>query len=373
MKKNKTLLRLMLCIITTLLCIENLQAQKKYTLSLAVQHDSTIKGYTLYYYQHGKNIMVKGKKNNDKYLFEDTLSYSCLANIIVEKKGAPEMVFNFSILEPGVEIKGVAINGMNEVHFTGSPTQENFTKFKKVYDGLYDRSGIAREHVLKANANKDSVQMYYYSDLRVSISDSIRSFQEAFFQANPASLVTALMLPTYVTYDWVNLKKAEEIYAKLGSALQSNPEVVNFYKSLQKAKHSDYGKDFPKFILPSIDSALFSSDRLKGKYVLIDFWASWCGPCRDESPFLKQAYSKYKHKGFEIVGISIDNNKNAWIKAINKDGLTWTNLVDASGTFAEEMNVSAIPRNFLINPEGKIIASGLRDIQLIKQLNKIFD
>jgi peroxiredoxin len=114
----------------------------------------------------------------------------------------------------------------------------------------------------------------------------------------------------------------------------------------------------------------------KGKYVLLEFWASWCDPCRQENPNLRKIYTNYKDKGFEILGFSIDNNKTAWKKAIEKDSLSWVNVTDSDGSYSKMAalyNVRAIPANFLINPEGIIVATTVRGGALEQKLKEEID
>ncbi len=113
----------------------------------------------------------------------------------------------------------------------------------------------------------------------------------------------------------------------------------------------------------------------KGKYVLVDFWASWCGPCRAEMPAVKAAYEKYREKGFDIVGLSLDNDRKAWLGAIRRMGLSWHHLSDLKGwdsVGARTYGVNSIPATLLIGPDGRIVASGLRGEELEKKLAEIF-
>ena len=113
----------------------------------------------------------------------------------------------------------------------------------------------------------------------------------------------------------------------------------------------------------------------RGKYVLLDFWASWCGPCRAENPNVLDNYEKYHSKGLEILGVSLDEKKDAWLKAIKDDGLEWAHVSDLKGwknDVAKEYNIRAVPSNFLIDKEGKIVAVDLRGEELTQKLQEIF-
>ncbi|MFB6307576.1 MAG: TlpA family protein disulfide reductase, partial [Flavobacteriales bacterium] len=135
------------------------------------------------------------------------------------------------------------------------------------------------------------------------------------------------------------------------------------------------GKKAPdiKMKTPSGDELALSS--IKDKVVLIDFWASWCGPCRKANPHVVKLYNKYKDKGFEIFGVSLDKNKRKWVQAIKQDGLKWKHVSDLKGwqsKAAAKYGVSSIPYTVLIDKEGKIIAKKLRGKDLEKKLEEIF-
>ena len=133
----------------------------------------------------------------------------------------------------------------------------------------------------------------------------------------------------------------------------------------------------PEFSMPDSSGKLISLSSFKGKYVLIDFWASWCGPCRKENPNLVKQFEKYKASNFTILGVSLDRpgGKNLWLKAIHSDGLTWSQVTELNGfdnRAALLYGIKIIPQNFLIDPSGKIIAKDLSGDDLDKKLAELF-
>ena len=135
------------------------------------------------------------------------------------------------------------------------------------------------------------------------------------------------------------------------------------------------GQSAPEISLDTPDGEKLSLSDLKGKYVLVDFWASWCKPCRLENPNVVRAYNKYKDKGFEILGVSLDRNRDRWLQAIAADGLTWKHVSDLKyfqSKAAVDYGVSAIPFTVLVDKDGKIIAQNLRGANLDKKLEELF-
>jgi len=157
------------------------------------------------------------------------------------------------------------------------------------------------------------------------------------------------------------LDKAElqKIYAKLS---KKDNSIGRLEFNIFPEKYVTVGQSVYNFQLSDVNNELFNTSKLKGKWYLIDFWASWCGPCRAQMPELKKTYDLYKNKNFEIVGISIDKDKTKWINALHKENIGWINLIDQkeySSEIVQKYAVYAVPTNFLINPEGKIEAKNI--------------
>lgn len=137
------------------------------------------------------------------------------------------------------------------------------------------------------------------------------------------------------------------------------------------AQDPEKGSKAKEINLPGLEGKNVSLTSLQGKVVLIDFWASWCVPCRKTVPALKKLYSTYKDKGFEIFGVSLDTDANDWKAAVKQDIIPWTQVLDTSGETAGAWNVNYIPRTFLLDKQGKIIAVNPTEEELQKQLQKL--
>jgi len=235
----------------------------------------------------------------------------------------------------------------------------------KISVNLSPAKGYSRSAV-KGSAPQDLFETYKKTrDLEIS----------KFITDHPASIVSA-----YVLYrNWSYRLSPEDITKNIGlldKSLANNTYVLELKKLVEVLDGLAVGKKAPDFsgTDPSGKTIKFS-DNLKG-YTLLDFWASWCGPCRKENPNVVAAYQKYKDKGFSVFGVSLDKNKESWVQGINDDHLNWpqvSELVYWKSEIAKLYGVRAIPGNYLIDSKGVIVARNLRGEQLQEKLKELLD
>jgi peroxiredoxin len=246
---------------------------------------------------------------------------------------------------------------------SGEPFNKDRERFTEEYTNANkERNKVARD---KAEASLDSLDGLFkekvYGDL---------------LRRDPKSPVAFYALQQYAGWD-MDADKIEPLFNTLPENVRSYPSAVSFKEQLETAKKTGIGRIAPEFTQNDTLDMPVSLSSFRGKYLLIDFWASWCGPCRQENPNVVKVFNQFKDRGFHVLGVSLDRpgQKDKWMKAIHDDQLTWTHVSDLKfwdNAVSKQYGIRAIPQNLLLDPAGKIIAKNLRGEDLVKKMAAIF-
>jgi peroxiredoxin len=284
----------------------------------------------------------------------------------------------FSVYLESGEISVIANDSLGNSTVLGSKTHEEYTILRKkvsAYDptfkSLNDAYMAARK--VKDMAGMDKIEGSMDS-LDLIVKENI--YLPYLNSESKNSAVAVYALNQYAGYA-IEASKTEPLFNQLPENIKNLPSAKLMKDRIEKAKMTDIGQYAIPFTQKDTSGIDVSLASFKGKYVLIDFWASWCGPCRQENPNVVNAFQKYNENGFTVLGISLDQPtaKDKWMKAIYDDNLTWTHVSDLkywNNEVAKAYGIQAIPQNYLIDKEGKIIGKNLRGEALQTTLKDLF-
>lgn len=283
--------------------------------------------------------------------------------------------YSILVLEPNEDIF-IELDGnnlINPIKVNGSPNTEliyNLIRKINSYKAIQDSLNSEYQKYV-GTANQDSMGLALAQIFEDTEIEKINFINNAIIE-NPS-------LPMLLFVEQLDINEYAETYILLDNELYekypNNPFVKDIHQRVQILKKVQIGKKAPEISLPDTDNELVKLSDFEGNIVLIDFWAAWCRPCREANPKLVKLYEKYNSKGFEILGVSLDKERSQWMKAINDDGLSWTQVSDLRGwnsVAGRDYGVKGIPHTVLVDREGKIIAVGLRGEDLENKLIEIF-
>jgi peroxiredoxin len=237
-------------------------------------------------------------------------------------------------------------------------------------------SAIDAEYMAAPDAKKNDTTFFDGLKHKMNKADQLRdSLKYVYIRQNPDSYFSLEAL-TELAGENVDVYKIEPLFKGLSAKVRNTKAGTDVAKLLYDIGATSIGAMAPDFTQSDVNDKPVKLSDFRGKYVLLDFWASWCGPCRAENPNVMKAFNKYKEKNLTVLGVSLDQpgKKAAWLAAIKADGLPWTQVSDLqfwNNAAAKQYNIRAIPQNFLIDPTGKIVAKNLRGEALEKKLEEL--
>lgn len=256
---------------------------------------------------------------------------------------------------------------------SGSAESDILTKFNKGLDVIYKKNDSLNKTQQMARSMGNYQAMGQAQNALQELNDMHSNYVKSFITEHPSSLASlAAVQKLSMDDDFDYFLKVEE---GLKSRIPNSTIFKDYSAVISQSKRLSVGYEAPELMLNDPDGKPIALSSLRGKVVLIDFWASWCRPCRAENPNVVKMYAKYKDKGFEILGVSLDNKKEAWLGAIAQDKLTWKHVSDLKGwqsAAAPLYKVSGIPMTYLLDKDGKIVGKNLRGPALEQKLNEIF-
>ena len=280
------------------------------------------------------------------------------------------------IIEPGTIKATLYKDSLGVSKVVGTPSNTDLSTYRQETVEFMEAVNSISAEMQKAALSKDSLLVADLREQYTDIQKQVRDYEMGILKEKTSSYLSALLLERFVNSKIVNAQEAKTYIAAFEPAIQNSKAAQNISTKIANIKQpvGMEGNLAPDFSGPTPTGETLSLKSKMGKVTIVEFWASWCRPCRVENPNLVRTYNKYHDKGLEIVAVSLDKNKASWEKAIADDGLIWnhvSNLKYWQDPIAKLYGVRAIPASFVLDAEGRIVAKGLRGAALDQKIGEL--
>jgi peroxiredoxin len=330
-----------------------------------------LEDYLWYMHLADQKVLDSTIVKNGKFKFKGKTDSAYIAILNIDNR--PAMIF---IVENG-DIQLNIPENINESLASGTKLNDSFNSYRESLDPVKNKLTELSMQINSSGQTDNEEFMREMDKKYQEFMNEMLQISIEFLDENPGTILSAFILVSSLSQG-IDPEAAQNVYDKLDDKVKSST-IGNFISQIlaeMKSTEITAGETYHDMTMKTPDGKDISlSDYAgKGKYVLIDFWASWCGPCRKENPNLVALYKEYKNRDFEIVGVSLDNNRDAWIKGIKDDNITWPQMSDLKGGASElvrQYGVKVIPYTVLLDKEGKVIETNLSGEKLKNKLETL--